>query len=534
MHVHKASMASCGWGCTYVGVIYLFAASLAFQMQNAPVQPGTVIYTRAGTCLPSECGDNSTDYNITVGGLQLERLDIGLASSSTNFAGRFPNFDTPVSGAGIVIRTQYQQFDILQYFDLELAGSITNVNPPWGQRGTNVVIRGLRLMGGSRSDEVTEVMVRLGNTAATVTGQSSNTEIRFTVNSGTPGIATIRINTTQTIQLASLQRFSFNGPYAYQVDAWTQLQDGQVTNIVPLAAQPGRDVMLCGDRLLGGGTTISSVTLAGQTISEFSPTPFNTTGNLTDAGGECISVSLPDAPGGTSNIATLRANTGAIVDSAQTFTYAEIRNVSPMRGQFGTRVTISGVSLLSGYNSVTPQVYLSGVQARVMSSSSNTIVVEAQMPPEIDPGSAQPMSPPSSIFEVSGSVEIIVNSPFSLTFNVSTDSAWTYERSGEIESVSPPFGQYGTRVTIQGENLLGYGTSLTHATLNDTNATIVEASNATVVLIAPDLDSVGPVIIALFSDNGAVVRGEETFEYRQRGAILAAEPSSGQNGTYGE
>ena len=533
MHVHKASMASCGWGCTYVCVIYLFAAALSFR--NAPVQPGTVIYAQPGACLPNDCGDNSTNYTITVGGLQLERLDIQPASSAADFAGRFPNFDTPVPGAGIVIRTQYQQFDIRPSFDLELAGSITDVNPRWGQRGTNVVIRGLRLLGGSRSNEVTGVMVRLGNTAATVTGQSSNTEIRVRVNSGTPGIATIRINTTQTIRISSLQMdFSFDGPYTYQVDGWTQLQDGQVTNIVPLAAQPGRDVMLCGDRLLGGGTTISRVTLAGQTISEFSPTPFNTTGNLTDAGSECISVSLPDAAGGTSNIATLIADTGAIVDSTQTFTYAEIRNVSPMRGQFGTRVTISGVSLLSGYNSVTPQVYLSGVQARVMSSSSSIIVVEALMPPEMDPGSAQPMSPASSIFGVSGSVEILVNSPFSLTFNVSTDSGWTYERSGEIESVIPRFGQYGTRVTIEGENLLGYGTSLTHATFNDTNATIVEASNATVVLIAPDLDSVGLVTIALFSDNGAVVRGEEMFEYRQRGAILAAEPSSGQNGTYGE
>ena len=512
-------------------MLHLFVASLS--LRTDPVQPGTVIYTLPGTCLPSVCGDNSTDYNITVGQLQLERLDIGSTSSSTDFAARFPNFDTPVSRAGMVIHTQYQQFDVPEFFDLELAGSITEVNPQWGQRGTNVVIRGTRLLGGVRSNEVTGVTVQLGDTAANVTGQSSNTEIRVTVNSGTPGIATVRINTTQTIQVSTLEMFSFDGPYTYRVDAWTQLQEGQVTNIVPLAAQPGREVMLCGDRLLGGGTRISSITLAGQTISEFSPTPFNTTGNLTDAGSECISISLPVAAGGTNDIATLVANTGAIVDSTQTFTYAAIRNVSPMRGQFGTRVTISGVSLLSGYSSETPQVYLSGIQARVLSSSSNSIMVEAQMPPEMDPGSAQPMAP-QTIFGVSGSIEIVVNSPFSDTFNVSTDSAWTYERPGQIGSVNPPFGQFGTRVTIQGDNLLGYGTTLTRATLNDTDAVIVEASYATVVLTVPDLDSVGPVTIALFSDTGAAVRGEELFEYRQRGAILAADPSSGQNGTYGE
>ena len=434
----------------------------------------------------------------------------------------------------MVIHTQYQQFDVPEFFDLELAGSITDVNPRCGQRGTNVVIRGIRLLGGVRSNDVSGVRVQLGDSTATVTGQNSNTEIRLAVNSGTPGIATVRINTTQTIQVSTLQMFSFDGPYTYKVDAWTQLQDGQVTNIVPLAAQPGRDVMLCGDRLLGGGARISRVTLAGQTISEFSLTPFNTTGNLRDAGSECISISLPVAAGGTNDIATLIADTGAIVDSTQTFTYAEIRNVSPMQGQFGTHVTISGMSLLSGYNLENPQVYLSGVQARVLSSSSNAIVVEAQMPQETDPVSAPPMAPESGVFGVSGSVEIIVNSPFSLTFNVSIDLAWTYERPGEIESVNPPFGQCGTRVTIQGENLLGYGTTLTHATLNDTNAVVVEASNATVVLIVPDFDSVGLVTIALFSDTGAVVRGEELFEYRQWGTPLTTEPSSGQNGTYGE
>jgi len=101
-----------------------------------------------------------------------------------------------------------------------------------------------------------------------------------------------------------------------------------------------------------------------------------------------------------------------------------------MQGRFGTRVTITGVSLLSGYDSVTPEVYLSGVRANVLSSNSSTIVVQAQMPPEIDPGLSMGLQ--HNIFGVRGPVEIVVDGPFSLTFNVSIDVAWMYQCPGEI------------------------------------------------------------------------------------------------------
>jgi len=124
------------------------------------------------------------------------------------------------------------------------------------------------------------------------------------------------------------------------------------------------------------------------------------------------SVQIPDR--GISGIVTLVADTGAIVDSNQTFSYAEIRSVSPMQGQFGTHVTITGVSLLSGYDSATPEVYLSGVQANVLNSNSSTIVVQAQMPPEIDPGSAPSMDLQPNIFGVR--VLLNLNTPDKVAF----------------------------------------------------------------------------------------------------------------------
>ena len=404
----------------------LFFSVAAVIFRNRQAQPGTVIHTAPGTCLPDVCGDNSMDYNIIVGPIQLERLAVSSAIllRSEGFVARFPNFNMAAVHQHMRIVTQYQEFDTLQQFDLLQPGTITDICPRQGQRGTIVVITGSRLLGdNSEVSGVSGVEVRLGDTVANVT-QANNTRIQVRANSGSPGNGTaVRINTTQTLQDLSLD-LSFDGPYTYLADAWTQLEDGVVANIVPRAAQPGKNVTLCGDRLLGGGAEINQVTLAGQTVTEFSPIPFTLNDNPTSAGSECISIELPSVQipdGGISGIVTLVADTGAIVDSNQTFSYAEIRTISPLQGQFGTRVTITGVSLLSSYDSVTPKVYLSGVRANLLNSNSSTIVVQAQMPPGLQP----------NIFGIRGPVEIVVDGPFSITFSVSINSAWMYECPGE-------------------------------------------------------------------------------------------------------
>ena len=407
---------------------YCFSvAAVIFRRLQA--QPGTVIHTVPGACLPGECGDNSTDYSIIVGAILLERLNISqdILRPSAGFVARFPNFDIAAVGQSMRILTQYQEFNTFQQFELRQPGMITDIRPRQGQRGTNVVITGSRLLGdNSEVSGVSGVEVRLGDTVANVT-QASDTTVQVRANSGTPGNgATVRINTTQILQDLSTD-LSFDGPYTYLVNAWTQLEDGIVANIVPRAAQPGKNVTLCGDHLLGGGVEIDRVTLAGQIVTEFSPIPFTPVDNLTSAGSECISIELPSVQipdGGISGIVTLVADTGAIVDSNQTFSYAEIRTISPMQGQFGTRVTITGVSLLSGYDSATPEVYLSGVRANVLSSNSSTIVVQAQMPPELNLWFSMGLQ--------HGPVEIVIDGPFSLTFNVSINSAWMYECPGEI------------------------------------------------------------------------------------------------------
>ena len=475
------------------------------------------------------------NYRVTVGGLNLELLQDPMPQGAEFFA-RFPNSDTAMDGAKVNIVSDYATYVTTASIDFSLPGTIMSIVPSSGQRGTRVTIIGNNLLGVGDTSDPRATEVELGGSLAAI-DSFSQTEITVITATGIPNESLVRINTTQEVfSRQGISVVDFCGPYTYADGLWTQLEDGVLTDVVPPAAQAGRTVFLCGQRLLGGRNETAEVTLSGQPVptADFSVTPFS------GPGVECINVTVPEAAipeEGISGTVTLVADSEAIVESASenvTFSYAIIRSVSPNTGQFGTRVTIRGLELLSGY-AVEPEVYLAGVQATVLSASSSMIVVQAEMPPEPTSGM---MELGLDLFGMSGDVEIIVNSTGLFAgslFTVSSEGAWTYETQGEIEEVIPPFGQYGTLLNITGTNLLGYGTSIIRVTVNGTEAMVNEDfTNETVIIEAPDLDGVGLVTIVIFADTGAQVIGENQFEYRERGRIDTVSPESGQNGTNGE
>ena len=494
--------------------------------------PGTTIATGAGTCLPNMCGDNSTNFDIEIGGITLERFNVSMGQAV--LAARFPNFDGEMQGANLIVSTQYQQFDlpVSQNFDLLRPGMIQSVVPAQGQRGTRVVIRGQRLRGSGSSISLSRVL--LGMTEANITGNHEDDEIIEirAGRGGMPGNVSITINTTHSFDNIMMV---FNGPYIFHDNAWVQLEDGLVRDIIPPAAQPGRTVLLCGDRLLGGGSTIDSLQFANQATSMFNSTPSALSSSVS-VSQECIMAVVPTPSGaGVTGRVTLEADTGALVESSTNFTFADITSIVPQRGQPGTIVTISGVALLSGYNTAMPTVYLGGVQATLMSYNSTIIVARAATPPT--PVGSGMMMTLDDFFGMAGDVSIDVTANFTglTTFSVSEESAWTYLAPGEITSISPNFGQLQTRIVINGTNLLGYGATLVRATVGGVNAIIESNTTSQVILLTPDL---GPnrrnATIVLFSDSGAEIIGENLFEYREQGMIVSTEPSQGQNGTYGE
>ena len=437
--------------------------------------------------------------------------------------------------ANFIISTQYQQFDLPVSLDfyLQRPGVIESVVPSQGQRGTVVTITGRRLLGLGGSISLSRVL--LGETEADITGDRNN-ENTIQIRAGgrgMPGNVSITINTTHTFTPGV-----FDGPYIFLANAWVLLEDVLVRDIVPPAAQPGKAVLLCGDRLLGGGNTISTLLLASQTTSQFNSTPLalESPASISE---ECVTAVVPTPQPGAmvTGRVVLTANTGAIVESTNNFTFAAINSVSPVRGQPGTVVTITGVALLSGYDTATPTVYLSGVQASVMTYDSTTVIVMAAIPPSPEGSGSGGTMTVSDLYGTAGDVEIVVPANFTspTSFSVSVESRWTYLTPGEITSVSPAFGQFRTQIRINGSNLLGYGSALVRATVGGVDANIENTTESQVVLLTPDLGSNRQnVTIMLFSNSGAVIRGEDLFEYRERGTVMGTEPSRGQNGTYGE
>ena len=533
-------------------VLNTFVSSLAARvgLNILDAQPGTTIATTFGTCLPDQCGDDSTMFDFIVGGVVLDFIE---TINSVVHVARFPEFTSSTDSADFVVSTQYQMFTLIgsSQFELFLPTSNAVVMPPQGQRGTRITITGTMLLG--YGDSVSLSQVTIGGMVAEALSFSQDT-IELRASSGPPGLASISINTTQ-----SLGNGVYDGPYTYLEDVWTHLEDGFISDIIPPAVQVGGSVTLCGSRLLGGGASIAQVTLAGFSSSIFSMTPTPTM--LPLPVDECITAEVPDLNGMSSvtGLVDVVADTGALVQSNVSFTYAEIQEVTPSRGQPGTTVTIRGVALLSGFSrsNVNASVTLNGVVADLVNVSETEIIVIALEPPTamnntvlqppdssngtnatmLEPRNNSSNSSDSSVFGLPGAVVITVQGPdslSSLSFTVASDNeSWTYEPPGEIDSVMPAFGQFGTLLTITGTNLLSYGTSLTRATVGGIGAMVVEANETVVRLRAPD-GAVGTAEIVLFADNGAEVRGVDLFEFRERGSISQVLPNMGQLGTFGK
>lgn len=500
-------------------------------------QPGTVVILTSTSCVPSECGDNSTSFDIIIGDIMLERLSI--QNTSLKYAGRLPNFQGPdISNAEVQIVTQYQTFRPPQFsfeFTLRQPQPITTVAPNIGQRGTNVTISlGSDPFG--PGNNITVSRVRFGETDTDIISAMPLTTLNVRARSASPGRVTIRINTTDTFENAS-----YDGPYAYMENGWNQTADGNITDIIPAAAQLGRTIHLCGSRLLGGGTSVSTVQLGLTRFMQLQSTPLVSISPF--PGEECIQAQIPvtSQDSNETNVLLIMSNTGALVQSVDNFTISAIESVTPSRGQVDTIVTIRGRGLLSGYSS--GSVNLTGVSARVLRQNNTEIVVRAGPLPSFNPTTADPMTgatqAPLQIVGVMGSIVIGVQNPFdnNVTFNVSNDTGWQYEEAGVINNISPNFGQNGTLITITGTNLLAYGSNLTHATIGGINATIVGGvtTNTMIRLIVPNSDMPAIVDVILYSNTGATVRGASSmFQYRDRGVVLSAQPNEGQRGTYGE
>lgn len=105
--------------------------------------------------------------------------------------------------------------------------------------------------------------------------------------------------------------------------------------------------------------------------------------------------------------------------------------------------------------------------------------------------------------------------------------------AGVIDTISPDFGQEGTRVTIRGSRLLGAGCVAQNVTLSGVDATVVHA-NATMIVCRASFSSASRGSVVVTSDTFSTVISENTthaWQYLEPSNITFINPDFGQLNT---
>ena len=294
-------------------------------------------------------------------------------------------------------------------------------------------------------------------------------------------------------------------------NAFTYLPEGVIYSVTPTTGQMGTVVSITGENLLGGGTQIMSVMIAGVATGVISGTDemvqVSISENLT---GETVTFpQLGDV--------VLIADTGALVRRLNGFTLLEpgqITTISPTSGQFGTRVTITGTGLLQGSSTINiTNVMLAGVVAAIRGNATDTqFTVEAG-------ADSSRSSGPVVITLLSGAVIMS-----------DTNTAFQYLNPGTISSVEPNGGPEGTRVTISGTNFLGGGRNLSQVLLGGVPANITGFNSTAITVTANPGTQPGFGDIEITADTGAMIRGSMMWFYERLGNITTISPTVGQQG----
>jgi len=286
------------------------------------------------------------------------------------------------------------------------------------------------------------------------------------------------------------------------VNGWSYVNAGFIQNVRPDSGHGGTQVTISGQYLLGGGSEIASLTLAGaevDSINDFSE-------------GVIRAVAQPHAA--IRGDVRIVMSTGAVINQIDGWTYVpeiSIGTLAPASGQHGTIVTIPGAGMLGGGASI-DSVTLSGVEVEEIRTNDRDdviVVVAAE-------------SPGDGL--TSGSVVITANTGATATL----ENAFTYVVAGSVDRIDPNSGQFGTRVEVHGSSFYGGGSSVVSVFFGDTDTTIISETDSIVVIGIPATAELGSVDVLIVSDNGARTLEVSGWTFLETGNIELVSPSSGQ------
>jgi hypothetical protein len=455
------------------GFEYLVGGSIT-SVNPSNGQYGTVV-TIAGSNL---LGGGASISSVTLVGTEVETIVGGNDEKVTVQAA------VSTAGAGDIVITANTGAvtTLVDGWEYLVAGEIDLVTPATGQVGTNVLIVGTNLLGGGASIESAKL---------------ADVDV-FEVTSSTDTLVVLRAGASVEAT-GGIELVADTGATVLADSGWTYREEGSIDDVSPSDGQGGTYVVITGERLRGGGTEISEVSLAGA-VAEIKME--NDTYVRVRAA----------ANGATTGHVVLTADSGAMVTQENGWTYnvpGAIATVTPGVGQLNTAVTIAGESLRGGADEVT-SVTLGGNAATIRTESDTAVVAIVDCS---DCGT-------DTVVKVESSTGAIVE----------VDGLWEFRTLGDVEDVSPAIGQVGTLVTITGSSLRGSGGEVATVDLAGERATIVNESDTKVVVIAADGDA-GTGDVVLTADSEATVTLADGFEYATKGEISEVSPSWGQVGT---
>jgi hypothetical protein len=374
-----------------------------------------------------------------------------------------------------VVDVQRNAFRYLQ------APLLVSLEPNQFQLGTRVTIQGLRLLAGGNSF----ADFLLGATAVERVLNISDTQLVVVAGDGAPGAGNVSYTMNTGARVAS----GLRGAY---------LEPSAILDVVPRVGHEGTFVNISTERGLGGGSRIVSVTLAGQPAEVVLGDRNDTVRVRARGNGPLVGEVV------------VTADTGARAVDTVGFTFLApgvIAASVPSSGQSNTRVSLVGTNLLGG-GSRAARVLLNGVASSVLDSNTTVVVVRF-------PGGG------------AGQGDVVIESDTGSLVRL-TDG-WTTLTDGAVSAVVPAQGQFRTRVSLVGTNLLaGSVVQAVTVTLAGVPATVLSATDTLIVVQAEaSLARQGRVLVEAADTEGRVLSADN-FTYVAPGAILQVDPTVAQ------
>ena len=117
---------------------------------------------------------------------------------------------------------------------------------------------------------------------------------------------------------------------------------------------------------------------------------------------------------------------------------------------------------------------------------------------------------------------------------VSRFNGFAYVDPANLTAVSPSSGQWGTRVSLVGTDLLMGGTAIANASLAGVDVDEVVSSTDTLVVLRAGQRAnatATPGDVVLRADTGGHATFSSSFSYHTPSALTSVSPTSGQRGT---